>query len=439
MQEIDPVLTQQLMVDVGLPSVAPLLIDSAGKREPLCELVYTYAQPAKMSHLVVLRSLREAIERLPVYIACLTYFVSLELQMVLLDEDLLKHYMYYALLALQSPQPKIRVAGLSILVTITASSEEHPQNVLTHLPNFTGLVQDSWWEVQAQLLLLTSQLLTYIATANADDIKNADPETQGRIEELLLIVNRIFGVAGMSKIVLQVGLSSLVKCLRLYPTLLPAYINVLLKQPAQLRQRLLEGKAQADDGAPTSPRRVAYVAGTSSRLYEECCICDHWPALEVARTLTGTVLGNASGDQLSNFEPEHLEVLTACLPAPDVDLEDNWLEVFDKVKYYIFNALVDPVLHRGSTDVLRRFWQARPQSFALRALKASERTLMTSLRVLYCEMDRERVDEQEMLSFLREMRDSGGEITKMLQSVVDQFREVNNAEFQRSGLDTLFE
>jgi hypothetical protein len=131
MQEIDPVLTQQLMVDVGLQSLAPLLIDSAGKREPLCELVYTYAQPAVLSHLGVLRSLKEAIEQLPVYIACLSYFVSLELQMGLLDEHLLEHYMYYALVALQSPHPKIRVAGLSILVTITGSSDEHPQNVLT--------------------------------------------------------------------------------------------------------------------------------------------------------------------------------------------------------------------------------------------------------------------------------------------------------------------
>merc|ERR1719183_2171304 len=183
------------MVDVGLQSLAPLLIDSAGKREPLCELVYTYAQPSVFSHLVVLRSLREAIERLPVYIACLSYFVSLELQMVLLDEDLLKHYMYYALLALQSPQPKIRVAGLSILVTITASSEEHPQNVMQHLPSFTGLVLDSWWEVQAQLLLLTSQLLNYIASSCGGNLSNVDSETEGRIEALLLIVGRIFGVA----------------------------------------------------------------------------------------------------------------------------------------------------------------------------------------------------------------------------------------------------
>merc|ERR1712187_821512 len=110
-----------------------------------------------------------------VYIACLSYFVSLELQAELLDEHLLEHYMYYALVALQSPQPKIRVAGLSVLVTITASSEEHSQNVLTLLSSFSELVHDDWWEVQAQLLLLTSQLLSHVTATGAGTASSSSP------------------------------------------------------------------------------------------------------------------------------------------------------------------------------------------------------------------------------------------------------------------------
>jgi len=299
-------------------------------------------------------------------------------------------------------------------------------------------VHDSWWEVQAQLLLLTSQLLTYIAVTHGGKIpKDLDAETDQRIESLLLIVARIFGAPGTSKIVLQVGLSSLVNNLSVYPTLLPGYVQVLLRQPPGLRQRLLDLPPKNEDGTPVSPRRLAYVMGTSSRLYEECCICDHWPALDVARTLADTV--NSGDSQLANFEPEHLEVLTACLPTPDVDLGSEWLVVFDKIKLHIFVALVDPVLHLGATNVVRRFWQARPQSFALKALKASEKVLLQTLRILYCDLDRQRVKENEMLTFLGEMRNSGGEIPKMLQNVVDQFREVNNTEFQRSNLETLFD
>jgi len=429
MGETDAVLTQQLMTDVGLPSLAPLLIDSAGKREPLCELVYTYTQPSVLSRLGVLRALKEAVDRMPVYIACLSYFVPLELQAELLNEHLLEHYMYYALVALQSPQPKIRVAGLSILVTVTASSEEHSQNVVSLLPSFSELVHDTWWEVQAQLILLTAQLLAHLTDAAST------PENEEVVESLLLIVTRLFGVRSTSKIVLQVGLCALVRTLRAYPSLLPAYVSVLLRQPAGLRQRLLQGPAKAEDGSVPPPRRLAYVMGTSSRLYEECCICDEWPALEVARTLASH--GEAS--QLAHFEPEHLQVLTACLPDTDVDLDDDWLAVFEKVKAYVFVAIVDPALHHGATDVVRRFWLCRPQSSALKAIEASKKTLLQTLRINYIDTGHTRVHEDELLDFLREMRDVGGAIAQMLQSAVDQFRETHNVEFQRSSLDALFE
>jgi len=129
----------------------------------------------------------------------------------------------------------------------------------------------------------------------------------------------------------------------------------------------------------------------------------------------------------------------ASLPDTDVDLDDEWLEVFEKVKAYVFVALVDPALHHGATDVVRRFWLCRPQSAGLKAIEASKRTLLQTLRINYGDTGHTRVHESELLDFLREMRDAGGAIADMLQSVVDQFREAHNVEFQRSSLDMLFE
>eukprot|EP00927_Polykrikos_kofoidii_P044363 TRINITY_DN38346_c0_g1_i1.p1 TRINITY_DN38346_c0_g1~~TRINITY_DN38346_c0_g1_i1.p1 ORF type:complete len:832 (-),score=162.57 TRINITY_DN38346_c0_g1_i1:128-2623(-) len=441
--EHDSVLAQQLMLDIGLPSLAPLLVDSAGKRGPLCELIYTYAQPAVLARLGVLRSLKEAIGQSPVYIACLSYFVSLELDAELLDEHLYEHYLYYALVALQSPQPIIRVAGLSILVSITASSEEHSRNVLTVLPSFQDLVQDDWWEVQAQLLLLVSQLLLHASTAAAESKSPSEEDSPGqsdddKVETLLAMVGRLFE-ASSSKIVLQVGLSALVKNLRAYPSLLPGYINVLLRQSVGLRARLLYGPSKADialGAQEATMRRVDYVMGTSSRTYEECCLAQHWPALEIARTLAS----QSEAAQLAHFDPEHLEVLTAALPDQDVDLEDEWLGVFEKVKTYVMVALIDPALHGGAIEVMKRFWLCRPMNTALKALEASKKTLLQTFRVMYGDTaDQERVPEADLLAFLSEMRDAGGAIAGMLQFVVDQFREVHNAEFQRSRLETLFE
>lgn len=431
MGEADPILTQQLMTDVGLPSLAPLLIDSDGKRENFCELIYTYTQPQGLSRLGVLRALKEAIDRLPVYIACLSYFVALELQAELLDENLVKHYMYYALVALQSPQPKIRVAGLAILVCITSASPEENAslNVLSLLPSFRELVNDGWWEVQAQLLQLCAQLLLHLANGHGS------AEESEAANSLLTIVAGLFGALGTSKIVLQVGLCALVKTLQHYPILLQAYVSVLLGQPANLRQRLLQGGSKLDEGTVLPPRRLAYVMGTSSRLYEECCIRDFWPSVEIARTLAV----QAESTRLDNFEPEHLEVLTACLPAPSVDLGEEWLTVFEKVKAYVFVALVDPSLHLGAREVVRRFWLCRPQVTALKAIEASKKTLLQTLRINYSDTGHARVQECDLLELLREMRDTGGALKAMLQGVVDQFREAHNTEFLRSRLDTLFE
>jgi hypothetical protein len=436
----DPVLAHQLMADVGLPSLAPLLVDSAGKREPLCELIYTFAQASVLSRLGVLRTLKEEIGDLSVYIACLSYFVALDIQADMLHEHLLEQYMYYALVALQSPQPKIRVAGLSILVTITAPSDMHSLTVLALLPHFQDLVHDDWWEVQAQLLLLTSQLLLYAVEPPDDYDDNIDEGAHAdSVEQLLLIVGRLFG-AGSSKIVLQIGLCALVKSLRPYPSLLPSYLHALLRQPATLRQRLLQGGSIAGTeldaaGDMQSVRRLCYVMGTSSRTYEERCITLHWPALEIARTLAH----ESAAQEWAHFDPEHLEVFLATLPPPDHDLDQEWLGVFEKLKSFIFAALIDPVLHGGAVDAIKRFWLCHPMTTAQSALDASKKTLLQTLRLMYGDGAQDRVPENRLLAFLTEMRDVGGAIQQMLAFVMDQFREAHNAEFQRSSLDALFE
>jgi len=438
MSEADATLSQQLMVDGILPSMAPLLVDTAGKREALCEVVYAYTQPQVLARLNVLRGLKEAMDNMPAYVSCLSYFLPMELELGLDDEHLLRHYQYYAMVALQSPQPSVRVAGLTMLSTVAKQSKHFAQNVLQEVHNFVGLVGDHWWEVQGQLLLLTGRLLEHTASlreaAEGEQGDEADAENAGA-EQLLNVAGQLLSSKGSSKMVLQIGLCALAKVLRPYPSLLPAYVSVLLQHPANYRKRLIERNTQAMYGTAPS-RRKRYAMGTSCRVYEECCISDDWPAVEIARTLAE----QCELLNLPHFEPEHLEVLTACLPPPDVDVDSNWLMVFEKVKNYIFVAALDPVLHAEAVDVIRRFWLCRPQSLALRALDTSKKTLLQTLRLNYSEAStmQARVDERHLVDFLKEMRDAGGAVASMLQAVVDQFREVHNAEFQRSTLAKLF-
>eukprot|EP00434_Breviolum_minutum_P014634 symbB.v1.2.012902.t1/scaffold900.1/size153842/4 len=265
MSQEDAPLTQQLLIDGMLPSLAPLLVECAGKREPLCEVVYSYSQPHVLSRLNVLRALKESMSQMPAYISCLSYFLPMEIQVGLQDEHLLRHYQYYALVALQSPQPSVRVAGLSMLTEVSKEFGNFAHNVLHEADSFCNLVRDDWWEVQGHLMLLVGCLLEHVARVRTEGSAEADLQVLPDSEQRLLSVAlELMSLKGRAKAVIQIGLCSLAKVLRPYPQLLPAYVTALLQQPQQFRQRLF---------APQGSTRKRYSIGTASRVYEEWLSC----------------------------------------------------------------------------------------------------------------------------------------------------------------------
>jgi hypothetical protein len=219
-----------------------------------------------------------------------------------------------------------------------------------------------------------------------------------------------------------------------YPSLLPSYVTAFLGQPTGLRTRLLQ-KTPEKQG----PNRIAYVMGTSSRLYDEVSITDRWPALAVAKAFADLVGAQKEGSQLDHFEPEHMETLASCMPECGEPLTNDWLDIFQMVKNYLFLALLDPDLHPSATDLIRRFWMTPSEHVSGGAVEDSKKTLLQTLRILYSGLDRSTVAEEDVLAFLSEMKQAGGALEKALEAVVDQFREQHNAEFQRSRLESLFE
>mmetsp|Transcript_11786 Transcript_11786/g.26185 ORF Transcript_11786/g.26185 Transcript_11786/m.26185 type:complete len:824 (-) Transcript_11786:130-2601(-) len=455
-READPVLAQHLITDVGLPSLAREVSRSPEKRESICEIIYSYTQEETLNHILVLRALKDKVKDMPVYISCLACLISIDVNRNLLDEHLLDLYIYYALIALQSPQPKIRVAGISILSSIAMSSSHHP-SVLALAPQFSALSNDDWWEVQAQLLLLSAQLLGRCAVTDRKDsglndgdaeqddrssatgVESVSPGVGGELGQdqdmqshLLSIIGRLFVVSN-SKNVLQVGLSALVHLLGDYPTLLPMYVAVLLEQPALMRQRLLRTQAEAEAAERTN--RFAYVMGNSSCMYEEKCVTDLWPHLDVAKTF----MMQLDASQLDHFNLEHIEVLLASIPKEfEAQHADEWIGVFEKVKQYLFVALVDPELHLFSTKAIKRFWLCAVEAIAIGSLEASTKTLLHALKLLYSSSNVSKVDEASVLEFLRDLYDRGGMVQSQVSSVVETFRESFQEEYQRSRLSTLF-
>jgi len=449
MREADPSLTQQLITDVGMPALAKELARSPEKRECLCEIIYSYTQEDTLNHLMVLRALKEKIgDNLPVYISCLSCLISLDAQLGLLDEHLLDLYVYYALVAMQSPQPRVRVAGVSILSTITTCSSQH-HTIVALIPSFGALANDEWWEVQAQLLLLSANLLSKLSLADRGDGGSADDgggSASSRIdaydegamgndeaqENLLAIISRLFVVSG-SKNVLQVGLSALVHLLAEYSTLLPMFVTVLLEQPPNYRRRLLQPAGA--DGGDYSVSRKTYVWGNASRMYEEKCVSQLWPHIDVAKTLVMQL----DASRLEAFKVEHTEVFFASLPEHFDEIEvDEWVAIFDKVRPYLFDALIDPELHEGSAQIVKRFWNNPSETISSRTLETSKKSLLQCLQELYSqEVQRPKVDEAAVLRFLGDMMNSGELAQVEIRSIVESFAEVLPTEYKASRLHTL--
>jgi hypothetical protein len=431
----DSALTHQLFLDVQLGSLTDIMADIAGKRESIAEVMMTFISKSSLAHISVLRALKERLKDLSMYCIILTYFIPPQVKTGLLDDNLLDLYVYYAMVALHNAQPKVRVAGIALAQQIASAG--HANLIWPLIPDLAELASDSWWEVQAQLLILASTLL--LAK------KESDAETEGtdQSETLLMMINRVFTLS-QSKNVLQVGLVQLAPLLDYYSSLQTNYMAILLGQPEKMRARLFA------DSPGQSPHRLAYVMGTSSRLYVETPInismdvygrlrSRPWPSLAIAKGLSAHL--DAMG--LVNLETVHADMLLYCVQDdpnfswPKSGTEGQWVEVYKDLKTFLILALVDAELHAHASAILERFWLNA--LIGDKCLTGSSEMMLKAMGHLYGGLDRAKVDEAELITFFEKLRDAEAPwMGQWLRQVIEDFKSAKPADFARSRLGSLF-
>jgi hypothetical protein len=397
MRELDETTLGSYFREMVLPQVAELMAASSGKREQLCELTLAYVSPA--SHVALLKVLKKLIPDLPTYIICLSHLCRADGLQGVMDELLLDLYIYYAMIALTHTAAKVRVAGLAILYSMVQIGQVNA--VWNLIPELVNLATDPWWEVQAQLLLLVPIM-----------IRTGRPHELAGEEELIMILQKIFGNANQSKTLLQVGLVGIARCLREVPQLTEHYVSILLAQPKALRDRLLVPQQS----------RIAYVMGPSSRLYEERGVVEQLPRFDIANI----VMYKIEGAGLTRLEVEHCDLLAACIgkpwePAPGPEEVEEWLGWYEKAKKYVLIALADPELHEAAKSITSAFWGS--PHFSSKTLEMSVETLAKSMHVVFsATSDRVTVDNSEILAYLRAVKDRGEEQERFIRTVVDYFK-----------------
>lgn len=142
------------------------------------------------------------------------------------------------------------------------------------------MVEDDWWEIQAQLIVVCSKLLMYT------EVSNAESHPSMQICRLLL---NVLNSGDHNTNLKAIALSYIAPILKTHVILTDTYVNLLLSLPEEDRVTLLE--------QPSSSVQVLQIG--SSLPYHIVSIPFTWDSLSIAQTLM---------KQIKEEKIEHYEI-----------------------------------------------------------------------------------------------------------------------------------
>ena len=263
-----------------------------------------------------------------------------------------------------------------MLILTSLLAHENAKNVVYGLiPSLCKLAgQEKWWEVQAQLLSFSG---TFIAS-----IGSIEPtaELSRQVEsciDLVLDMIRVLLHVHSSTAVREWGLHALAGALHFGEPISTLFLDVLitLEEPKRL---FLLGFSEA----PIGNQQLMLLGMPSSTGLDFVLesMTSRWSPLNVARAVETTVRLN----RLDRLQPEHMEVLNACVSSalelmPGRELQGEWLELYSALVDYIFVAICDPHCVNNAVAIVLNFVYYS----SLHELVLQENRFVGILRLLY--------------------------------------------------------
>jgi len=278
-------------------------------------------------------------------------------------------------MALDLNSSQLRASAIGVLAVL---ADARHSLILELLPKLDS-IEDSWWEVQAQIGRLGATLLRHV-----DEVQAAGPIS-------LLTKSLVSRMPGTQII----ALAAAAPLLERYPALLSTFVDSLLSLPSgQRRQLLMEG-----------PVPVTTANGSAK---EAAPLPPTWPALEVASAL----MDQARAYSLDTLEPPYTEVLTALEP----QVTGQWGEWLKNNKDYLYVALCDEELCTAMASFLLALFAAIKEE----ALPTFS-TLLSSLRMLCDSCEPGGVCHQTAVTLLSTLVDQGSPFKKAITDLVSNF------------------
>lgn len=338
-----------VLTEFALPFFLPTLRGgSPAKVSAMLRVVYALVPPTPEAHIDAIRALQNAVNDQALFVGLLPSLIGME---EAFSSDLVALYVYYCVLALDLPSPKLRAAAIGMLVTI---AEHNPAPILALIPKLDALADEGWWEMPAQLGRLCGALLAPSKAMHFDDT-NDPAAIVGLLSKALS--NRCPAAQA-------VVLSAAAPVLSSHPALLPSFVEslVALELPSSMRA-VLCGDA---------PIRLPMAGGA---MLSANPLPSSWPSLMVAVALMDT----ARARSLDTLEPAYTEVLSALLAPSSLSSGAvlEWSAWLKANKDYLYVALCDEELCVPVTNALKPLF-----AFLKEEALPTFSTLLSSLRMV---------------------------------------------------------
>jgi hypothetical protein len=245
----DPFVTNFLrqFTEIHLRKICDTLVLDPSKAGYMCKLIGAHCSDSVNSRIQMLKSMKDYFgDNQQVLTYCFARMLELEQSY---NEVLFDIYMYYAMSGLSAPSPIVRTAALKMLNIMAGYNYELAFNLVHKL---VTLVSDDYWEVKAQLYILTCMLLTKVegmqnllkvedigSTANKEKTQTEKNILKSKVDMLQKIVQ--MGVSEYSSLlVIKIAIFHLIPLLNTYRQFYPKLISLLLIVPADMLASILD-------------------------------------------------------------------------------------------------------------------------------------------------------------------------------------------------------
>lgn len=385
---IDAAASRGLFVEYALPLMLPML-SSAVRRRPALVGMYAFSENDVLTHARLIKTLQDSLGGGDdgVFVHCAAVLVQIESQF---NDDLLDVYLYYAIMGSSMAEPAVRAAALSMLPAII---EQNEALVLNMLGRLEPMVEDSWWEVQAQLLQACAALLSRIGP---------EDENAARVYAIADTIMTRYTSPNIQKI----GLTCLAGSIEAHPQMCKSYVQYLFSLPHHFRMNLL---------GPVEEVEPVQILGATASNYDIDSLPSRWNSYKVAAAAVELILEA----KLANLEKEHIAVLQAAVASAADGVADDevapWGELFVSMKDFFYVSLCDEELCDGAVEIFESFLSFLPAATVIKTFP----TLLSSLLMIF--PGGEAVCQQAALTFLDGVRERGGEFAAEIANLAQSF------------------